>query len=331
MKKNRWFHIFTLTIAVGAAGRAFGDADTNSIADSSFREDLQVGIALTATANAPAGAAGKAQIIAVNNNGTNSSILFVKTTGLTNGSYSVYLTDSSGSAPFSLGTLNVASVTNQSGWEAGDGHGHGGHRSDRGHNFGSGSGCAANSANWTNWLSLCGATNSALTNLLCGDESTNWFGTNVFHWYTNTLSAGSGSFVLPSGLAQSNVAGIFISDANGTEDLTGDFSGVTNSTSVYIETVGLIPGAAATNVQGQATLTLTSKSGKTYGAFKLSATGLAARQKLLLTADGTNTSKIFSSNTGALVVKGLRRVNLVNLKTVVATDVSSNVVFSANF
>ncbi len=325
MRKQFLSYFLTLAAGVAITSQASAHSDTNDSAGPDFREDLQRGVLLTATSNAPAGAKGRAQIIAVNNNGTNASVLFVKTTGLTNGSYFVKLADASGSNTYHLGALNVATATNPSGCGSGDRG-----RSDRGHTDGGRPVGDPNLAAWTNWIGLCAATNASWTNLVCGDASTNCFGTNVFNWYTNTLSVGSGSFVLPAGLAQSNVSGIFVCDSNNVVDLAGSFAGVTNTTSVYIETVSLVPGTA-TNVQGQATLTITSRNGKISGSFKLSATGLAASQKLWLTANGTNTSKAFTSASGTLKLNGLPHVNLANLKTVVATDVSSNVVFSAGF
>jgi hypothetical protein len=242
MKNNRLFQILPLALAVVVSGDAFGESETNSYAEPGFREDLQQGLVLIATSNAPVGAAGRAEIVAVNNNGTNSAVLFVKTTGLPNGSYTVSLTNLGGSQTYNLGSLNVATPTNEFGFGASG-------EQDLGHS----SGGETSSNNWTNWVGQCAATNAAWTNLLCGEDSTNRFGTNVYQWYTNTLAVGSGSFALPSGLAQSNVAGVFVSDSGGNVDLTGDFTSVTNTTSVYVETVGLVPGTA-TKLQGQAIL-----------------------------------------------------------------------------
>jgi hypothetical protein len=319
MKNNRLFQILPLALAVVVSGDAFGESETNSYAEPGFREDLQQGLVLIATSNAPVGAAGRAEIVAVNNNGTNSAVLFVKTTGLPNGSYTVSLTNLGGSQTYNLGSLNVATPTNEFGFGASG-------EQDLGHS----SGGETSSNNWTNWVGQCAATNAAWTNLLCGEDSTNRFGTNVYQWYTDTLAVGSGSFALPSGLAQSNVAGVFVSDSGGNVDLTGDFTSVTNTTSVYVETVGLVPGTA-TKLQGQAILTLTTRNGNTLGSFKLSATGLGANQKLYLTANGTNIFKVYTSRSGLLTVNNLPRVNLVALKTLVATDVSGHVLFSVGF
>jgi hypothetical protein len=232
------------------------------------------------------------------------------------------VTDVTGTNTYSLGSLNVPGFSAPPNAPVPT-------RFDRGRGFDKhwGAAISTNWGDWTNWVAQCARTNFAVTNLCYGGKATNWFGTNVFHWYTNCLAVGSGSFVLPSGLSPTNVAGIAISDTNGAVDLTGDFTGVTNTTSVYIETVGILPGTA-TNVQGQATLTILTKSGKSFGTFKLSATGLDPREKLYLTADGTNTFKVCTSRSGSLTVRTLPRVKLADLSTVVATDVSSNVVFS---
>src|SRR5262249_20815967 len=74
--------------------------------------NFEQGLVLTATSNAPAGAKGKAEFIAVNDHGTNYEMLFVKTIGLTNGVYSVHLADATRTNIFDLGTLNVVTKTN---------------------------------------------------------------------------------------------------------------------------------------------------------------------------------------------------------------------------
>jgi len=345
--------ISLLPVAVVAllSGTAFGQTSNVFCARHGFREDLQQGVVLTATSNAPAGASGRSQIVAINDNGTNTSVLFVKTTGLTNGAYFVSLTQLGNTNITSLGSLNVASSPGCFWFGFGHGrtfgHGHG-HAYGRGHGHAYGYGRKDDdgddddgdedsgdqgdeiTSSFTNWMTRCSKSDSAFKHLVCGGGETNRFRTNIYHWYTNCLTVGSGSFLLPSGLVQSNVAGILISDPDGNVVLSGDFSGVTNSTSIYIETVNLVPGTA-TNLQGTATLTLTTRNTKTVGAFKLSATGLDPREKLYLTANGTNTCRVRTSATGTLKIKTLPRTKLVNLQTLVATDVSSNIVFSASF
>jgi len=366
MFKISSFSVFPFVVAALLSGSAFGQTTNVVCAKSGFREDFQQGVVLTATSNAPAGASGKAQIVAINDNGTNTSVLFVKTTGLTNGTYYVSLTQLGNSNITSLGSLNVAGSPGCFRFGHRHGRGHGGgyddgdrHGNDDGDdddeddddgergdgdrddsyrangNRGDGDRSYGDHGDWisssfTNWLTRCSRTDSAFRHLVCGGVATNRFRTNIYHWYTNCLTVGSGSFLLPSGLVQSNVAEILISDSNGDVVLFGDFSGVTNSTSVYIETVDLVPGTA-TNLQGTATLTLITRNGKGVGVLKLYATGLDPLEKLYLTANGTNTCRVRTSASGTLKVKTLPRINLFNLQTLVATDVSSNIVFTADF
>src|SRR5258705_11716402 len=74
--------------------------------------NLDQGLILTPTTNAPAGAKGKAEFILVNDNGTNYEMLFVKTINLTNSDYTVEVTDDTGTNTYNLGTLNVVTDTN---------------------------------------------------------------------------------------------------------------------------------------------------------------------------------------------------------------------------
>jgi hypothetical protein len=50
-----------------------------------------------------------------------------------------------------------------------------------------------------------------------------------------------------------------------------------------------------------------------------------------LTADGTNTARVFTGSQGALTVRSFRRLDWANVQNIVATDTSSNVVFSVHF
>jgi len=360
MLKINSFPLFTCVAIAFLSAHAFGQPSNEFRAGHGFCEDLQQGVVLMATSNAPAGASGRAWMVAINDNGTNTSVLFIKTTGLTNGDYFVSLGQLGNTNITSLGSLNVAGSPgclscgheDEDGDEDSEDHGdgehgdgeHGGGHHDRGHHGGGKHGAEKHrggkhgdgehdngiSSSFTNWLARCSKHDDAFRHFVGGNDATNQFRTNIYHWYTNCLTVGSGSFLLPSDLVQSNIAGIWISDSNGRVVLSGDFTGVTNSTSVYIETVSLEPGTA-TNLQGMATLKLTTRNGRTVGAFKLSASGLEPRQKLYLTANGTSICPVRTSSTGTLTIKRLPRANLATLQTLVATDTSSNIVFSASF
>jgi hypothetical protein len=314
------------------------------------------GLTLTPTANAPAHAKGKAQFLAVNDNGTNYEAVFVKTFGLTNGVFTVSLTDDTGTNTFNLGTLNVSSITRfDPGWFWrwwrehhrydgpcwGDNEQNDEDRNEDGNHcrgeerclpLSWSGGCHQPLSGWTNWVSECAGVYPAWTNLLHLGACTNLhcFATNACHWYTNTLTVGCGSFILPPGLSDTNAGVLTIADADGVVYLTGDFSSTTHSTVLYRETVGIVPGTA-TNAQGSATITYRQARAKTCGTFRLEASGLPPRTKLYLTADGAKTMKVFTRRDGTLKMRCFPRVNLATLSSVVATDTSSNVVFSVHF
>ena len=282
--------------------------------------NLAHGLVLTPTTNAPAGAKGKAQFIVVNDNGTNYEMLFVKTINLTNGAYTVEVTDDSTNA-YNLGTLNVATKTNL---DAGRHFNRycmpwGGRTNDPSLGYVKWvREIARKKARWINLMRL-----SACTNLVT-------FATNAYCWHTNTLTVGSGSFLLPGGLSHSNATIITVSDSSDAVVLTGDFTTATNATVTYKEIASIIPGTA-TNAQGTATITYRLARNKAVGTFKLQATGLPPRERLYLTADGTNTIKVCSGRQGALTVRSFRRLDVANVQNIVATDTSSNVVFSVSF
>ena len=315
------------------------------------------GLVLTATTNAPAGARGRAEFIAVNDRGTNYQMLFVKTTGLTNSVYTVHLTDDTRTNTYDLGTLNVVTRTNlfrlchdgsrdhdegddddqgdEDGRDGRDGSGdRDGHRSgEDGRGFFSwGWGMSAGFRDWADRNREDSRWREDWTGLLSLAACTNLhtFATNVCWWYTNTLTVGSGSFVLPAGLSQTNAGIIDISDSNSVVVLTGDFSKATNSTIVYKEIVDITPGTA-TNAHGTATISYRMARSRSVGTFNLEAAGLPACDRLCLTANGTNTVKAVTSRTGTLRVRSFPRVNIATLQTVVAKDRATNVVFTVDF
>ena len=282
--------------------------------------NLDQGLILTPTTNAPAGAKGKAQFIVVNDNGTNYEMLFVKTINLTNSVYTVEVTDDTGTNIYSLGTLNIVTKTNL----------------DAGCHFTRkclpwGSGTNAPSPGYTRWVKDSARSEARWSKLMHLSRCTNLitFATNAYCCHTNTLTVGSGSFLLPDGLSHSNATILTISDSTNVV-LMGDFSTATNSTIKYKEIANITPGTA-TNAQGAATITYRLANGKAVGTFKLQATGLPPSEKLYLTADGTNTIKVCTSSQGALTVRCFRQLDLANVQNIVATDTISNIVFSVHF
>ena len=193
-------------------------------------------------------------------------------------------------------------------------------------------GTNAPSVGWTRWISDSSHHDWNWLNLLNLQRHTNLysFATNAFCWYTNSLTVGSGSFLLPNGLSQTNATVLSIANSNGVVVLTGDFSSTTNSTVIFKEIVDLVPGTA-TNAHGTATITYRLVKSKSAGTFALEATGLAPKQKLFLTADGARTIKVVTTRTGTLRIRSFSRLNIATIQTVVATDTSGNVVFTIHF
>ena len=311
------------------------DTDAENCADFHGTADFSQRLILTATSNAPAGAKGKAEFITVDDNGTNYEALFVKTSGLGEGVYTVSVTDETGTNTFDLGTLNVMTVTNFHNGEDDQGE----NDDDQGENEdgsqGSNGGERRGSwwgMGWDNWVESCASSDPLWTNLMNGGICTNLhcFATNAFCWFTNTLTAGSGSFILPPGLTETNAGEIDISDTNGVVFLTGNFMSTSNSTITYKEVADIIPGTAG-GAQGTATLTYRRVKSKEVGTFSMKVTGLPPKDKLHLTANGTKTMKVVTNGKGKLNVRSFPRMKAATILNVVATDKETNVVFRVNF
>src|SRR5262245_48451598 len=73
-----------------------GEDDDNIQGTEQFHQE----IVLTATTNAPAGATGEAEFEAENDHGTNSASLNIETEGLADGTYTVSVTDTTGTNTF---------------------------------------------------------------------------------------------------------------------------------------------------------------------------------------------------------------------------------------
>lgn len=282
MKKLTFFSV-TLAFAFFASSSKANQSNcTNNAAGGFGHEDFEQEIALTPTVNAPTNAIGQTELEVECEDGINTTTLDVKVAGLDSGTYSVSVTDVTGTNAYDLGTLDVGSYFGNCGSVHGNGGG-------------------------------------------CG------FGTNAPVVSTNVVNYGHGEFSLPSDLDPTNVAFLFIYDTNGVVDLTGDFTSLTNITAlVYNKTVSVIPGTAL-QAQGQGTLTLAYKRGKTSSSFKLNASGLPGKQKLSLNANGATSCTTSTTTTGLLKVQALPHANLAGLQAVEAKDKNGKVVFSLKF
>src|SRR6266478_1946975 len=95
-----------LCFAIGLAATAI--ADDNQQGGEFDRE-----IVLMATTNAPAGATGRAELEAEDDDGMTSPHLQVETEGLLKGLYTVRVHDTSATNPFVLGTCDVGNSKNE--------------------------------------------------------------------------------------------------------------------------------------------------------------------------------------------------------------------------
>src|SRR6266478_5649046 len=105
-----------LCFAIGLAATAI--ADDNQQGGEFDRE-----IVLMATTNAPAGATGKAELESDDEDGMTTAQLQVETEGLLAGTYTVNVTDVSGTNTFVLGTFDIGSSTNEDDNNQGDENG----------------------------------------------------------------------------------------------------------------------------------------------------------------------------------------------------------------
>jgi hypothetical protein len=312
-----------LSSSLTAAVFAHGEDDIEGV------EELHQGIVLTATTNAPAGATGKAQFDGVCDHGTNAATLVVETSGLSNGTYTVSVTDLSGTNTYDLGSLIVgASSGDDEGDDEGDGHG--GCRFKHGFDFGS----------WTNWICHSGITNTFDSSLWTNRVAswTNWFCGNSTNlpprhgWGHEDHKQGGAAFVLPDGVNPIDIASVAISDANTNDVLVGDFTGLTNIVVCHFDAdCDVIASTNAPSVTGRASISVTVKNGKSHGKFLLTAQGAPASQKLIIEVNGVARGKARSDKNGNVNIKNIHQKNLMAVKSVVVTDKNHNVIFSVKF
>jgi len=322
-------------------------------------------IVLTATTNAPEGATGKAELINTCFQGTNAALLKVQTCGLSNGTYSISITDTAG-VDTVLGTFDVGVFTNRSHWGCLSKRFHwgwGGDNDDENENEADNfirlrccSGFDFN--DWTNRFDFGGCSNRfdfgewadsdligaitnclpALTNWLDGACWTNACGVTprfrIFCGGTNNCARAA--FALPSGMATGDVASVSISDSNDVVNLEGAFITVTttNTNTVVVLTsnqASVQPGPGGARVTGQATLTVQTKAGRSSGKFLLTATGAPANQKLEVVVDGATVGRARSDKHGNIVIKRLPKAALATVQSVVVKDASGNVVLTVTF
>src|SRR5438067_1461397 len=106
--RRQYFPIWAVILSFAVGFVVTAAADDNQQGGEFHRE-----IVLMATTNAPAGATGVAELGTDDEDGMTSPHLQVETEGLLAGTYTVSVTDASGSNTFVLGTFDVSGSTNQ--------------------------------------------------------------------------------------------------------------------------------------------------------------------------------------------------------------------------
>jgi hypothetical protein len=310
-----------MTSAFASGLLACGTNDIHGIVE------VHRGILLTATTNAPAGAAGKAQFDGACDHGTNAATLVIITAGLSNGTYSVSVTDLSGTNTYDLGSFDVPSA---SGDDEAEDH-HGGCGFHHGFDYGS----------WTNWICHSGLTNvfdgGLWTN--CAASWTNWLSAGLTnlpphgcHDHQEVDNDNGAAFVLPDGVSPTDLASLAIADVNRNVVLTGDFTTLTNTvTGRFDADCDVVAGTNAPSVAGHASVIVQVKNGKSHGKFLLIAHGVPARQKLTIQVNGAASGTARADKNGNVTIKNIHQKNLMAVKSVVATDKNKNVIFSVQF
>lgn len=139
-------------------------------------------------------------------------------------------------------------------------------------------------------------------------------------------------FGLPDGLNAMDVAGIFITDANGLLVLSGDFTSTASIINGEFRAEAEVTGGPETpDVHGTAVMSVHTKNGKQRSKFLLVAQGVPPSQKLTLVVNGNVQGKTHSNKHGKVVIKRLQKINLTTVRSVVAKDPHGKVLLSVNF
>lgn len=279
-------------------------------------EELHLDVVLTATTNAPAGATGSVKLESEYDHGTNDAVLLVQTAGLSNGAYTVSITDLTGTNTYVLGTFDPSTLT-------GDGEDDDQNEEHHGDSTNAFSNCSFTNnfdcASWTNWVG----------------SWTNWFGSGSC---TNQQGEDDGdddtdhkvAFLLPDGVNALDIASLEIADSNSVVMLTGDFSTATTN-GHYDADCAVTPGPLAPTLTGRATINVLIKKSKSRGAFLLTAQGAPANLKLNVIVNGLPKGSARSDKLGNVTIKKLREKNLATVRSVILEDQDSNQVLSVRF
>lgn len=279
-------------------------------------KELHQKIILTATADAPAGAIGKADIEVENEHGISRSELEIETKGLLPGDYTVTITNKSVGDSYVLGTISVAAES-----------------AKRYSGQGTGKNKKIDFDDYEIDDDDCGdnhTTNNEDDFDDCGDNHATEH-EDDFDCKDNTTES-ENNFMLPEGLALTDLGAISILDANSIEVLKGAFDNSTNTPQkIFAARAALIPGIAGPEVSGKAFIHAINMKNKQSGRFFLLARNAPANITLHITVNGNGVGTIKSNKMGRVVLHRLPWVNLATVKSITASDPNGKMVFSAKF
>lgn len=301
------------------------DDDCNDIITNGT--ELHQKIILSATAAAPAGAIGKADLEVENEHGVSRSEFEIETKGLLPGGYTVTITNKSGSSSYVLGTISVAA-------EALKGK-HGSKQTcrikqaDRDDNESDDDDddddyddCSDNHTT---------KNDDESDNDDCGDNHATE-NEDDFDCKDNSTES-ENNFKIPEGLALTDLGAISIADSNSIEVLKGSFDNSTNNVpqKIFSARAALTPGIAGPDVSGQAFMYAINMKDKQYGNFFLVAHKAPPNTTLHITVNGNGVGTITSDKTGQVILLRLPWVNLATVESFVAADSTGATVFRVNF
>jgi hypothetical protein len=269
------------------------DQDWEHECDINGNEVVDAVVALTPTANAPAGARGVAKIES-ENDGTNvTATMELKLVGLNPGDYFLSVTQLSNGTNIMLGKITIPirnefddENDNEDNDEQGDSDSGGDQERDSLHGLLSWISCNwggfTNWGSWTNW------------------SITNWC--NISNHVTLTVT--EATVDLPAGLNPTDIGEIILSDTNGNPVLVGDLVKPTPTTVINISaTVRLIPGAAAPSATGTVQVHSTGTKGKWTHQFTLNATDMGTNTNFRVFVNGKKIGATRSNKAGQLTIK----------------------------
>ncbi len=324
-------YLLTLLFAALSFAGLAGDGTNYDDCNINGTETMDAVVVLTATDNAPTGAAGVAKIESENEDGSETAHVDIKAFGLTPGSYDLSITLQSTGSNVDLGQFTAGSDGHDGG-DGGQGEDQGGNHHGGGEgedHMGEGGWISCNWGGCTNWGSW---TNWNNTDFTCGGVWGNWFGNGGGGGNcTNGTTVTEIETDLPADVNPTDIAEIIVSDSNGNQILVGDLVTPSAGTVVNISgTVQVVPGPGAPGLSGTAQIQSTASKGKWKHHFTLIASGAAAKTTFKMNVNGHLKEAARSNKSGQMTVKKLPS-HTPALRSLKLLDGQGNVAGSAQF